>query len=229
MTEPVSRTALFLCRIRGSAPIAVVLSAIVFAASAGCGGEDADTTVLRGAYNVQALQQFRSEKNDYLRRGDDSPIPKAERPAFAGLQYFPPDSALIVPATFKPFDAPDTVSIMMSSGDPVAMLRAGTFRFEIDGESVSLTAYQDLEHPQRLFLPFRDATNGKRTYWAGRYLDVPRKDGGAYVLDFNYAYSPYCAYNHAYACPVVPLENFLSVEIRAGEKISGEYDDKQNR
>ena len=67
------------------------------------------------------------------------------------------------------------------------------------------------------FLPFRDATSGKETYGAGRYLDVPRGENGQVVVDFNYAYSPYCAYGDAYSCALPPRENWLTVPIEAGE------------
>jgi uncharacterized protein len=37
------------------------------------------------------------------------------------------------------------------------------------------------------------------------------------VIDFNYAYNPYCAYNPDWNCPLPPPENWLKVAIRAGE------------
>ncbi len=39
-----------------------------------------------------------------------------------------------------------------------------------------------------------------------------------YLVDFNYAYNPYCAYSEGFVCPLPPAENFLKVAIRAGEK-----------
>ena len=38
------------------------------------------------------------------------------------------------------------------------------------------------------------------------------------TLDFNYAYNPSCAYNHLWACPLAPVENWLRVPVPAGEK-----------
>ena len=75
------------------------------------------------------------------------------------------------------------------------------------------------EDMDELFVPFRDATSGKETYGAGRYLEVesPGPDGRVRV-DFNAAYNPYCAYNPDWSCPIPPGENWLSVPIRAGEK-----------
>jgi hypothetical protein len=39
-----------------------------------------------------------------------------------------------------------------------------------------------------------------------------------WTIDFNKAYNPYCAYNHNYSCPIVPLENDLEIAINAGVK-----------
>jgi uncharacterized protein (DUF1684 family) len=69
-----------------------------------------------------------------------------------------------------------------------------------------------------LFLPLRDATSGDETYGAGRYLEPLMLDDGRVLVDFNYLYNPYCAYNDAWSCPLPPRENWLTVPIRAGEK-----------
>lgn len=69
------------------------------------------------------------------------------------------------------------------------------------------------------FVPFKDLTNGAETYSAGRYLYVrlPKTEADA-ILDFNLAYNPNCAYgNKDYSCTLPPKENFLQVEIKAGE------------
>jgi uncharacterized protein (DUF1684 family) len=71
----------------------------------------------------------------------------------------------------------------------------------------------------RLFLPFGDATSGTETYGGGRYLELDRTPTGLYDLDFNRAYHPYCVYNVTYDCPVPPRENYLTIAIRAGERL----------
>jgi len=85
-----------------------------------------------------------------------------------------------------------------------------------------LQAYKsDTEH-ERLWLPFKDVTSGKESYGAGRYLDLePDRhlmSDGRWIVDFNEAYNPWCAYSQNYVCPFVPSENRLNVPIRAGEK-----------
>jgi hypothetical protein len=87
---------------------------------------------------------------------------------------------------------------------------------------VTLQAYKSDPDEDRLWVPFRDETSGEETYGAGRYLDlVPgdhRTANGRWVVDLNEAYNPTCAYNYAYECPMVPVENWLDVRIEAGER-----------
>ena len=78
-----------------------------------------------------------------------------------------------------------------------------------------------------LFVPFKDLTNGKETYGAGRYMDIVKPRGDEAILNFNLAYNPNCAYgSEDFSCPIPPKENFLQAEIKAGEKIF-EYSGKR--
>jgi uncharacterized protein (DUF1684 family) len=102
--------------------------------------------------------------------------------------------------------------------------QVGTLHFNVKGQALTLVAFAD-EGPggapdmRRLFVPFMDLTSGKDTYVAGRYLNLPRTATGIYLLDFNEAYMPYCAYNNSYECPLPPLGNRLKVAITAGERV----------
>ncbi|WP_321538818.1 DUF1684 domain-containing protein [Flavobacterium piscinae] len=69
-----------------------------------------------------------------------------------------------------------------------------------------------------MFLPFTDLTSGIESYGGGRYIDLKIQEGKIWTIDFNQAYNPYCAYNEKYSCPIVPEENDLKVEIKAGVK-----------
>ncbi|MFN2197412.1 MAG: DUF1684 domain-containing protein, partial [Anaerolineales bacterium] len=64
-----------------------------------------------------------------------------------------------------------------------------------------------------------DALAGQETYGAGRYLEPEELEDGRFLIDFNLAYNPYCAYNENWSCPLTPFENRLKVPVRAGEKI----------
>ena len=95
-----------------------------------------------------------------------------------------------------------------------------------DGER-QLSLYWMEGYAGGLFLPFRDATNGRATYGAGRYLLDAAKSadlGGdlrrrTLILDFNFAYQPSCAFDPKWACPLAPPENRLDIEVRAGERV----------
>ncbi len=100
----------------------------------------------------------------------------------------------------------------------------GKLEFSVGDTIQKLTAYQNIrymhdpEYGNYLFIPFRDKTNGKTTYGAGRYLDITIPESDSMVIDFNTAYNPYCAYADRWSCPLVPFENHLNVYILAGEK-----------
>jgi len=82
------------------------------------------------------------------------------------------------------------------------------------------------EYKDHLFLPFLDETNNKETYGGGKYMDLKIPMGNTIVLDFNQSYQPFCAYNaYDYNCPIVPQENKLAVEIRAGVMYEDIYHD----
>lgn len=69
-----------------------------------------------------------------------------------------------------------------------------------------------------LFLPFTDMTCGDESYLGGRYIDMKMPTSKWITIDFNKAYNPYCVYNDNYSCPIVPSENHLDIEIKAGVK-----------
>jgi uncharacterized protein (DUF1684 family) len=103
-------------------------------------------------------------------------------------------------------------------------IKFGEAHFKIDGKDLVLNIYQNIELSKKkeyvdyLFLPFSDLTCGKESYIGGRYIDLKIPTSDTILIDFNTAYNPYCAYNHKYSCPIVPLENDLPVAINAGVK-----------
>ena len=110
----------------------------------------------------------------------------------------------------------ERIEMQTSTGDVQVYYRHSRIRFEVEGQEAELTLY---ESPNGFFLPFVDLLAGKETYPAGRYLEPEELPGGRFLVDFNVAYNPYCAYNDHWSCPLTPFENRLKVPIRAGEKI----------
>jgi uncharacterized protein (DUF1684 family) len=84
------------------------------------------------------------------------------------------------------------------------------------------------EYSGGFFLPSRDATNGRTTYGAGRYMLDTAKGAdlgsdparGTLVLDSNFAYHPSCAFDPRWSCPLAPVENRLDVPVEVGERLS---------
>ncbi len=50
-----------------------------------------------------------------------------------------------------------------------------------------------------------------------RLISLKQLPDGRYLLDFNSAYNPACAFSDHYNCPIPQRENVLPVAIRAGE------------
>jgi uncharacterized protein (DUF1684 family) len=171
---------------------------------------------------ADAIRERRAAKDDYFRTDPHSPIPAEDRETFTGLAYYPIDERYRVERPLHRHEAVEPLTVGTSTGGEREYLRWGEFHVEIEGETVTIQAYKDEPSDDRLWIPFRDETSGAETYGAGRYLDLEaethRTAEGTWILDFNEAYNPTCAYADQYECPLPPTENWLSVPIEAGEK-----------
>lgn len=161
-------------------------------------------------YRDSTSAMFLSGANGVMAKSDLSPTGK--------LKYFSPDEVFRVQATFEPIENGEVFEMKTSTDRLPEYKRYGLLKFSLGDANLQLTLYQNVEQPDYLFCPFKDLTNTKSTYGAGRYLDFKMADLENPVLDFNYAYNPYCAYNKEYSCPIPPTENHLKVPIPAGEK-----------
>jgi uncharacterized protein (DUF1684 family) len=173
-----------------------------------------------GANAMSELEDFRADKDEFFRDHPQSPLRMEQRATFEGLSYFPPDDGLVIraPLETEGVDLDEVIVMPTTTGGEQRYRRAGVVRFEVEGRPAQVTLYGSHEQDE-LFLPFRDATSGSESYGAGRYLEVdPPTMDGTVVIDFNYAYNPYCAYNPDWSCPIPPGENWLAVPIRAGER-----------
>lgn len=162
------------------------------------------------------LERFRKAKDDFFAHDAQSPLTPPQRLKFDGLKYFAENPKLSLEVVLEPTGSNTTLDMQTSTGDLQTYSRVGRFRFDVGGETAELTLF---EGENGLFLPFVDALAGTETYPAGRYLEPEALAGGRYLVDFNYAYNPYCAYNAQWSCPLTPFENRIKVPIRAGEKI----------
>ncbi len=176
------------------------------------------------------LEEKRDEKDRFFAEHPQSPIPPDDRDGFDGLEYFPPDPDYRVSATVTVHDDPDPVTMETTAGREVRYLRVATLAFDLERDDADLedgtfelAAYQqEGAREEALFVPFRDKTTGQQTYRGGRYMELETdrglETGDEIVVDFNLAYSPFCAYSETFDCPLPPEENWLEVAIPAGER-----------
>ena len=168
------------------------------------------------------LEREREMKDRFFAEHWQSPIPPKDRKMFKGLDYFPPDPAYRFELELHEHEEKRLLSMTYTKGQEQEFLQWGEFRFKVGDKEQAIQAYKSNPEEEMLFILFRDATSGKETYGAGRYLDLePERDRtpeGKWALDFNKVYNPWCVYSEDYTCPLVPRENWLEVPIYAGEK-----------
>jgi uncharacterized protein (DUF1684 family) len=169
------------------------------------------------------LRENRAEKDRAFATDRASPLPPDERDEFDGLAYFDPDPDYRVEATVTVHDDPDPVEMETSDDRRVRYLRVVTLSFDIDGDTHTLHGYRRAgADGDDLFVPFRDKTTGQQTYRGGRYMELSPdrapNDGDRVPLDFNLAYTPFCAFSDAFSCPLPPEENWLETTVPAGER-----------
>ncbi|SDZ92257.1 hypothetical protein SAMN04488065_1238 [Haloplanus vescus] len=171
---------------------------------------------------AERLRENRAEKDRMFAERRGSPIPPEERDDFEGLDYFDPDLDYRVTATVSVHDDPDPVEMETSDGRTVRYLYVVTFEFDLRDDTHTLAGYRQRESDDDVFVPFRDKTTGQQTYRGGRYMELtPDRDltdGDEVVLDFNLAYTPFCAFSDAFSCPLPPEENWLEIVVPAGER-----------
>ncbi len=165
---------------------------------------------------MNELQAFRAQKDEFFANHPQSPLTREQKGDFHGLRYFPENPALRIEAAVDEFPVKAEIQMQTSTGDVQTYQRFGRFHFVVDDQPAELTVYTN---ENGYFVPFVDALAGAETYPAGRYLEPEPLAGGKFLVDFNYAYNPYCAYNDRWSCPLPPAENRLKVPIRAGEKL----------
>lgn len=172
---------------------------------------------------LSEIKKFQTELNREYKDAKESPLRRESFTDFKEHPFFPVNLKYRVTAKFINTENAVPFQIQTSSGKTKPYREYGKATFTLDGKEYTLTLFQSLGlitqqgYEDYLFLPFRDATNGKETYGGGKYMDLRVPKGKKIILDFNKSYQPFCAYNaYDYSCPVVPEENTLPVRIEAG-------------
>ena len=142
------------------------------------------------------------------------------RREFTGRKWFPVDESWRITAKFVPYPAPRKMYFDSVVGIKQEMLSPGYVTFTRAGKQYRL---DPVIEGRRLFFVFRDATSGKSTYGASRFLYAAMPADGTVVLDFNRAVNPPCAFTPYATCPLPPKQNRLALAVTAGELKYGSH------
>jgi uncharacterized protein (DUF1684 family) len=170
----------------------------------------------------ETSEQFQDNLNQTYGNKKESPLTDQDFTTFKSLDFFEIDVKYIVEAQFIKSMDEKVFEMKTTTNRLPTYKKFGELLFKIEGANLKLNVYQNIDlvkkegYEDYLFLPFLDMTCGNESYVGGRYIDLRIPKSDKIVIDFNKAYNPYCAYNHKYSCPIVPLENELKIAVLAG-------------
>lgn len=172
----------------------------------------------------RAHHAFRAARDRLFKTHAQSPLAPEQKAAFVSLPYFPYDPTWRINGAVAGHVTRDTFAVDLPAEGTLRYTRVARVHFSVQGIQCALSLFWLEGYGGGLFLPFRDATNGQTTYPGGRYLYDTIKGADLnsspdeFVLDFNFAYNPSCAYNDQWVCPLPPPENRLAIHVIAGEQ-----------
>lgn len=168
----------------------------------------------------EKLKIFREKRDRFFKEDPGSPLKESDRKKFKGLIYYLIDLKYAMIGSIEKYATePKPLYITLPTNKKVERkyVKQCRFKFKWEGKEYVLQIYRPLGGGE-LFLPIKDKTSGTETYLKGRYLHIEPMPGGKVLIDFNRAYNPFCQFNEKYTCPFAQEENWLPIEIRAGEK-----------
>lgn len=172
-----------------------------------------------------AWWRWRESRDRLFREHPQSPLEPVQRASFRGLSYGDYDPRLRFAVVLDPMAEPVTVRFDAGTDGTLTLTSFAQTKGLAPSIGAELLIFWIEGYAGSVFLPFTDATSGRTSYGAGRYLldtlkgaDLGSDPQGRCILDFNFAYNPSCAYSARWACPLAPEENTLRVAIDAGER-----------
>ncbi len=171
---------------------------------------------------ISATLSDRALKDSALQYDVQSPFNRDPKATFSPLKYYEPTSEFIFKSKLFENDPKDTVDVYGTRGELRRVINYGFVILNYNGEDYKVNVYKGFSRQGQPYYSiwFTDKTTGNETYGVGRYLDF-EKDSDPdhiYTIDFNWAYNPYCAYSAEFTCPIPRGEDYIDIEIKAGEK-----------
>lgn len=135
--------------------------------------------------------------------------------------YYPYAASQSLSVTLEPAERRGRFRTLGLDGAETDASEAGFVRISSGGAAARLRVYRlggAEEDEAELAVFFRDATNGKGSYPAGRFVILEPEAGGRFRIDFNRARNPFCAYSTVFPCPAPWPGNAVAAAIEAGER-----------
>lgn len=177
---------------------------------------------------IQEILAHRAEVDSIFCYDPASPFQQDTMIRYHGIRWFPPDVDFYFQSKLFKYDHPETVIVLGTKGEERKHVKYGYFLLEFRTKHYRLNVYKFTPSDTKRYTLYKDylnvwctdRTTGKETYEVGRYIDVGAEKAEAeflYSINFNNAYNPYCAYSSLYSCAIPRKEDYVDVEIRAGE------------
>jgi len=151
----------------------------------------------------------------------DSKNPNIEK--LTEIDKYPLDTLWRLRAQYEPHMTTKIIETTTTAGDPSRIKSSGAVGFRLNGQYYRLDVWA-LGDSGRFQTIFADETSGLETYGAGRFIVIEKSENsGGYIIDFNKAYNPPCAFTEFATCPIPPPQNRLPIKVTAGEKIDKDF------
>ena len=141
---------------------------------------------------------------------------RAERKDFPRRAWFPADDESRVSAMYTPYPVPVKVKLPNILGETEEDYMHGYVSFRLLERSHRLEVSELADG--RLYIQFKDQSNGFSTYPAGRYVYTePVTEEGLTTIDFNRAFNPPSAFSKYSTSTFAGKQNQMKVAVEAGE------------
>jgi len=171
---------------------------------------------------IKSIEEQRKIKNEYMKNDPASPFNYKGKVEFHELKYFDVDPKFVFKSKLYEYNPKDTITIYGTKGEARKAVRFGYVLINYENKEYKVNVYEGTTKSGEKYYSiwFTDKTTNKETYGVGRYLDFEKHNNPdyIYIIDFNLAYNPYCAYSPNYSCAIPTKEDFIPIEIKAGEK-----------
>ncbi len=171
---------------------------------------------------IKEVEQYRNEKNDYMKNNPDSPFNQDTTINFEPLNYYDVDPAFVFKSRLFEYPSKDTITVYGTKGEERKAVRYGYVTFDYKNHPYKVNVYKGTSASGEEYYSiwFTDKTTGDETYGVGRYIDfdINTDSNYVYTVDFNLAYNPYCAYSAKYSCAIPTKEDHIDLAVTAGEK-----------